>query len=60
MSELYDLVHEWLIQNTVLPIMYLCDLMGYADDADIILDRIILGIIQIAIIALILRPLEKK
>jgi len=60
MSELYDLVHEWLIQNTVLPIMYLCDLMGYADDADIILDRILLGIIQIAIIALILRPLEKN
>jgi sterol desaturase/sphingolipid hydroxylase (fatty acid hydroxylase superfamily) len=60
MIELYDALHELLVQQLVLPVMYSFDLMGFADDADIILDRVLLGILQLVIIALILRPLEKN
>ena len=60
MLELYDIAHEFFVQNTVLPLLFVLDLMGHADDADLILDRVIYGLMQLVVIALILRPLEKK
>jgi len=60
MIELYDQIHEWFVQEIVLPMLYSFDWMGYADDVDLVVDWFLLGIVQILIIALILRPLESK
>jgi len=60
MIEIYDQIHEWFVQEIVLQVLYFFDWMGYADDVDLIVDWFLLGIVQILIIALILRPLEKK
>jgi sterol desaturase/sphingolipid hydroxylase (fatty acid hydroxylase superfamily) len=57
---MYDQIHEWLVQKIVLQVLYFFDGMGYADDVDLIVDWFLLGILQICIIAFILRPLEKK
>jgi sterol desaturase/sphingolipid hydroxylase (fatty acid hydroxylase superfamily) len=59
MMNIYDLAHEWLVQQALLPILYFMNWMGYADEADLVIDWIMLGFLQIIIIALILRPLEK-
>jgi len=60
MIEIYDQIHEWFVQKIVLQVLFFFDGMGYADDVDLIVDWFLLGILQICIIAFILRPLEKK
>jgi len=60
MIEIYDQIHEWIVQEIALQVLYFFDWMGYADDVDLIVDWFLLGIVQLLVIALILRPLEKK
>jgi sterol desaturase/sphingolipid hydroxylase (fatty acid hydroxylase superfamily) len=60
MSNLYDSIHEWLVQHLVLPICYQMGWMNFSDDADLVVDWIFLGLLQLLIISLILRPLEKN
>jgi sterol desaturase/sphingolipid hydroxylase (fatty acid hydroxylase superfamily) len=57
---LYDDLHEWLMQNLILPIFFQLDLMSYVEDSSLALDWFVLGVFQIAIIAFILRPAEAK
>ena len=56
---IYTGVQEWLMQHVVLPVLYASGGMGYAEDAVSGLDWFVLGLIQIAVIALIFGPLEK-
>ena len=58
-STWYAALQESMMQNIVLPILYSTNGMGYADDAVTGLDWFLLGCIQILIIALIFKPLEK-
>ena len=60
MIEIYDQVHEWFVQELVLQVLYFFDWMGYADEADLVVDWFLLGIVQLLIIAFVLRPLESK
>ena len=60
MIDLYGLLQEWLMQHIVLPLLYVTDGMGYADDAITALDWFLFGAFQIIVIAFILRPLEEK
>ena len=60
MFDLYGSLQEWLMQHLVLPMLYAFDGMGYADDAINALDWFLLGLAQIVLIALVLRPLENK
>ena len=60
MIALYDSIHEWLVQHAVLPFFYWMDWMGFSDEADLVVDWVLLGILQICFIALVFRPLEKK
>jgi hypothetical protein len=46
------------MQELVLPILYAFGGMGFADDAIGGLDWVMLGVIQVLLIALVLRPLE--
>jgi hypothetical protein len=54
----YASIQEWLMQELVLPILYAFGGMGFADDAIGGLDWFMLGMIQVLLIALVLRPLE--
>lgn len=58
-TDFYAVIQEWMMQNMVLPILYLVGGMGFADDAISGLDWFLLGVVQILVIALIFRPLEK-
>jgi len=58
--DLYASLQEWMMQQVVLPILYMVGGMGYADDSIVALDWFLLGLIQLAIITFILRPLEMK
>ena len=55
----YASLQEWMMQEMVLPILYLTGGMGYADDAIAGLDWFLFGVIQIIIILLVFKPLEK-
>ena len=55
----YASLQEWMMQEIVLPILYLTGGMGYADDAIAGLDWFLFGVIQIIIILLVFKPLEK-
>ena len=57
---LYDDLHEWLMQNLILPIFFQLDWMSYVEDSTLAVDWFLLGVFQIAIIAFILRPAEAK
>ena len=46
----YASLQEWMMQEIVLPILYLTGGMGYADDAIAGLDWFLFGVIQIIII----------
>jgi hypothetical protein len=54
----YASIQEWLMQELVLPMLYVLGGMGFADDAIGGLDWFMLGVIQVLLIALVLRPLE--
>ena len=54
----YASIQEWLMQELVLPILYALGGMGHADDAIGGVDWFMLGVIQVLLIALVLRPLE--
>lgn len=60
MMPVYDFVHEWLVQEIALPFLYAMDWMGFSDEADMAVEWIFFGLLQIIFIACILRPLEKK
>jgi sterol desaturase/sphingolipid hydroxylase (fatty acid hydroxylase superfamily) len=57
---LYDDLHEWLMQNLILPVFFQFNWMSYVEDSSLALDWFLIGIFQILIIALILRPAEAK
>ncbi|WP_108645932.1 sterol desaturase family protein [Polynucleobacter rarus] len=57
---LYDDLHEWLMQNLILPIFFQLDWMSYVEDSTLAVDWFLLGVFQITIIAFILRPAEAK
>ena len=59
LSHWYASIQEWLMQQVVLPILYISNGMGYADDAISGLDWFLFGLVQIFIIAFIFKPLEK-
>lgn len=59
LSYWYASIQEWLMQQVVLPILYITNGMGYADDAITGLDWFLFGLVQIFIIAFIFKPLEK-
>jgi sterol desaturase/sphingolipid hydroxylase (fatty acid hydroxylase superfamily) len=48
------------MQNLILPIFFQFDWMSYLEDSSLALDWFLLGVFQIAIIALMLRPAEAK
>jgi len=50
MLNIYDLIHEWLMQQALLPFLYFMNWMGFADDADLVIDWVMLGCLQIIII----------
>ena len=58
MMGIFDMAHEWLMQNTVLPFLYYVGWMDLAEDANFALDWFLLGILQLCVIAFIFRPLE--
>ena len=60
MIQLYGTLQEWLMQTLVLPLLYAVGGMGFADDAIDGLDWLLLGLLQILIIALVFRPFEAK
>jgi sterol desaturase/sphingolipid hydroxylase (fatty acid hydroxylase superfamily) len=60
MLNLYDGVHEWLVQQILLPFFYDMGWMGMSDDADLVIDWILLGVFQLLVIQFILRPFEKN
>lgn len=60
MIDLYGSLQEWLMQHVVLPLLYVTDGMGYADDSIVALDWFLFGLFQIVVIAFVLRPLEEK
>ena len=60
MINLYDDLHEWLLQNLILPIFFQFNWMSYVEESNLALDWFIFGVIQIFIIACILRPAEAK
>ncbi|MBU3599180.1 sterol desaturase family protein [Polynucleobacter sp. 30F-ANTBAC] len=55
----YSSIQEWMMQNIVLPILYAFNGMGFADDAMTGLDWFLLGFIQVLVIALVFKPIEK-
>ena len=55
----YASLQEWMMQEIVLPILYLTGGMGHADDAIAGLDWFLFGVLQIIIILLVFKPLEK-
>ena len=57
---IFDMAHEWLMQNTVLPFLYYVGWMDLAEDANFALDWFLLGILQLCVIAFIFRPLESS
>jgi sterol desaturase/sphingolipid hydroxylase (fatty acid hydroxylase superfamily) len=59
MINLYDMIHEWLMQQGLLPLLYNLSMMEYADEANVGLDWMMLGCLQILLIALVIRPLER-
>lgn len=56
----YDVLHEWIMSQIAIPGLYQLGLMNYAEEADFATDWFLLGIVQIVIIACILRPLESS
>jgi sterol desaturase/sphingolipid hydroxylase (fatty acid hydroxylase superfamily) len=60
MIDSFDVLHEWLVQHIVLPVCYQFGWMNFSEESDLVVDWVLFGLIQIAIISLILRPLEKK
>lgn len=58
LSSWYASIQEWMMQNIVLPVLYVTNGMGYADDAITGLDWFLFGVIQLLVIALIFKPLE--
>ena len=60
MADLYDAIHEWIFQQILLPFFYNMGWMNFSDDADLVVDWVLLGVLQILIIQLIFRPLEKN
>jgi hypothetical protein len=60
MINLYDVIHEWIVQQILLPIFYNMGWMGMSDDADLVVDWVILGFLQVLVIQFIFRPLEKS
>lgn len=58
MMNLYDQLHEWVLQQIVLPFLFQFGLMSYAEDSYAAVDWLFLGILQILIIALVFRQLE--
>lgn len=60
MIDIYGTIQEWLMQHAVLPLLYATDGMGYADDAITALDWVMFGVLEIVLIAFVLRPLEAK
>jgi sterol desaturase/sphingolipid hydroxylase (fatty acid hydroxylase superfamily) len=55
----YSSIQEWMMQNIVLPVLYTFNGMGFADDAMTGLDWFLLGFIQVLVIALVFKPIEK-
>ena len=55
----YASLQEWMMQEMVLPMLYATGGMGYADDAIAGLDWFLFGVVQIIIILLVFKPLEK-
>lgn len=60
MIDLYDDVHEWLVQEIVLPLFYQLGWMNFSEESVLVVDWVLFGVLQIIVIAFILRPLEKK
>ena len=61
MDFLFNLIEPlqtWLFQSLVLPAMYASDLMNYADDAYDATGIFVLGLAEIGLIYILLRPLE--
>ena len=57
-TNLYSQVQDWMMQTVVIPLLYAIDGMSYAEESVNGLDWFLFGFIQIAIILLVLSPLE--
>ncbi|MGY8524188.1 sterol desaturase family protein [Paracidovorax citrulli] len=49
----------WLFQHAVLPVVYAAGLGGYAEDAFTGTEWLVIGLLQMAVMALVLAPLER-
>lgn len=58
MMNLYDDLHEWLMQQIVVPLFFRFNWMNFVEESSLGLDWFMLGVMQILIIAFIFRPLE--
>jgi sterol desaturase/sphingolipid hydroxylase (fatty acid hydroxylase superfamily) len=53
-------VQSWLFQNAILPIVYATGFGGFAEEAFLGTEWLVLGIMQIAIMACVIQPLERR
>ena len=58
MIQIYDQIHEWLMQNGVVPMFYYFGRMDFIEESSRALDWFLLGCIQIVLIRFLFRPFE--
>jgi sterol desaturase/sphingolipid hydroxylase (fatty acid hydroxylase superfamily) len=58
MIQFYDQIHEWLMQNGVIPMFYYFGWMDFIEESNRALDWLFLGCMQIILIRFLFRPFE--
>jgi sterol desaturase/sphingolipid hydroxylase (fatty acid hydroxylase superfamily) len=58
LSDLFTAVHAWLFEALVQPVFYALGLMAYIEPAFTALEIVLIGVLEIAVMLLVLRPLE--
>ena len=58
-QQIFDAVFTWLFANVTQPALYALGLMNYWDEAYLGTETVLLGMLEIALLALIVVPLEK-
>lgn len=53
-------VQGWLFQNAILPVVYALGFGGFAEEAFLGTEWLMLGVLQIAIMACLIQPLERR
>ncbi len=54
----FDVVHTWIFEAMVQPVVYVLGIMAYQEDAYVATEWFLLGLIQMGVLYVVLRPME--